>query len=118
MLELLTISYINSCIISDSNICLCLTYNRSFFLGNRPKFGIFHSLFCTDCQSYPLALADLSMAKEAAIACTHPFVLILKLRTSGAFNPAVYSYIKDHVVLLPQNPALLLTLLFSPTQVL
>ncbi len=68
-----------------------------------------------DYQSYPPALADLSMAEEAAIARVHPVVSILKLRPSGAFNPAAYPRIKGHVVLPPQNPALLLTLLPSPT---
>ncbi len=68
-----------------------------------------------DCQLYPLALVDLSMAEEAAIARTHPIVSILKLRPCGAFNPTAYSRIKDHMVLLPQNQAPLLTLLPSPT---
>lgn len=55
------------------------------------------------------------MAEEAAIARAHPVVSILKLRPSGAFNPAAYSCIKGHAVLLPQNPTPLLTLLPSPT---
>ncbi len=58
------------------------------------------------------------MAEEAAIACVHPIVSILKLRPSGAFNPAAYSHIKGHTVLLLENPAPLLTLLPSPTLVL
>ncbi len=71
-----------------------------------------------DCQSYPPALADLSMAEEAAIARAHPIVSILKLRPSGAFNPVAYSCKKGHAVLLPQNPAPWLTLLPFLTLVL
>ncbi len=97
---LLTLSHVNSCAISDDNICLCLTCSRSLLLGNRPKFGILNGLLCVDCQSYPLALADLSMTEEAAIARAYPVVSILKLRPSGAFNLVVYSRIKGHAVLL------------------
>ncbi len=68
-----------------------------------------------DCQLYPPVLADLSMTEEAAIARMYPVVSIFKLRSSGAFNPATYSCIKGHTVLLPQNLAPLLTLLLSPT---
>ncbi len=98
---LLTLSHIDCCAISNNDICLCLTCSRSLSLGNRPKFGILNGLPRVDCQSYPPALADLSMAEEAAITRTHPVVSILKLRPSGVFNPATYSRIKDHTVLLP-----------------
>ncbi len=112
---LLTLSHVDSCAISDDDICLCLTCSRSLSLGNRPKFGILNGLPYVDCQSYPPTLADLSMAEEAAIAHAHPVVSILKLRPSGAFNPASYSRIKGYAVLLPQNLAPLLTLLLSQT---
>lgn len=112
---LLVISNIDSCGISNDDIRLCLIYRKSLLLGNRPKFEIFNGLLCTDCQSYLLTLVDLSMAKKTAIACMHPVVSILKLRPSKTFNPATYSDIKRHVVFLPQNTALLLTLLPSPT---
>ncbi len=112
---LLILSYIDCCAISDNDICLYLTCSRLLLLENRPKFGIFNSLPHMDCQLYPLALADLSMAEEAAIACAYPVVSILKLRPFGVFNPAAYSYIKGHIVLLPQNPASLLTLFPSQT---
>lgn len=68
-----------------------------------------------DCQSYPPMLADLFIAKKAAIARTHPVISILKLKSFGADNPAVYFCIKCHAVLLLQNLALLLTFLPSPT---
>ncbi len=112
---LLTLSHIDCYAISDNHIYLCLTCSRSLSLGNQPKFGIFNSLPRIDCQLYSPALADLSMAEEAAIARAHPVVSIFKLRSSGAFNLVIYSRIKDHTVLLPQNPALLLTLLLSST---
>ncbi len=68
-----------------------------------------------DCQSHFFALVDLFMAEEAAIARMHLVVSILKLRPSGTFNLAAYSCIKGHVVIFPQNPTLLLTLLLSST---
>ncbi len=114
-LGLLILSHIDCCAISNNDIHLCLICSRSLSLGNRPKFGILNGLPRMDCQSYPPALADLSMAEEATIACAHPVVSILKLRPSRAFNPAAYSHIKGHIVLLPQNSAPLLTLLPSPT---
>ena len=51
ILGLLTFSHTDYCAISDNNICLCLTCNRSFLLGNRSKFGIFNGLSCVDCHS-------------------------------------------------------------------
>ncbi len=54
------------------------------------------------------------MAEEAAIAHAHPVTSILKLRPNRGFNPAAYHAIKGHVILLPQNPSLLLSLLPSP----
>ncbi len=68
-----------------------------------------------DCQLYPLVLALLFMAKEVAIAHAHLVVSIFILRPSGAFNLTAYFYIKDHIVLLLQNPAFLLTLFPSST---
>ncbi len=115
MSGLLVIFDVDSCSISADDIRLCPTCCRSLLRGNRPTFGILNGFPRIDCQSYPPVLADLSLAEKAAIACANPVVSILKLRPSGAFNPVAYSYIKGHVVLLLQNPALLLNLLPSPT---
>ncbi|MCJ1349551.1 hypothetical protein MMC31_007792 [Peltigera leucophlebia] len=112
---LLIISNIDSCGISNNGIRLCLTCRNSLSLGNRLKFGILNSLPCVDCQSYPPALGNFSMAEEAANARVHPVMSILKLRPSGTFNPAAYSGIKGHAVFLLQNLTPLLTLLPSPT---
>lgn len=49
-----------------------------------------------------------------AAARAHPVTSILKLRPNRGFNPAAYHAIKGHVVLLPQNPSPLLSLLPSP----
>ena len=117
-LELLVISNIDSCGISDNSICVCLIYRKSLSLGNRPKFGILNGLLCADCQSYPPTLVDFFMAEEAAIVCMHLIVFILKLRPSGIFNLIAYSGIKEHAVFSPQNQALLLTLFLFPTLVL
>ncbi len=98
-LGLLTPSYIDYCAISNNDICLCLTCSRLLLLENQPKFEIFNGLPHVDCQSYPPVLADLSIAKEVVIACVHPVVFILKLRSSEVFNLIAYSYIKGHTVL-------------------
>ncbi len=115
MSRLLVISDIDSCSISADNIRLCPTFCRSLLRGNRPKFRILSNFPRIKCQSYPPILADLSLAKEAAIACAHPVMSILKLRPFRVFNPATYSCIKGHAILFPQNPAPLLNLLPSPT---
>lgn len=110
-------SNIDNVAIFNDNICLCLTYSRSFLLKNRPKFEILNGFPCINCQSYLSMLIDLSMAKEATIAYTHPIISILKLMPSKVFNPVVYSCIKGYAILLLQNLAPLLILL-SPTLVL
>lgn len=54
------------------------------------------------------------MAEKAAIVCIYLVVFILKLWSFKIFNPVVYSDIKEHLVFLLQNLALLLTFfLFS-----
>ncbi len=115
---LLVISDVNSCSISTDDIRLCPTHYRLLLRRNKPKFGILNSLPRIECQSYPLVLADLSLAKKAVITRAHPVVSSLKLRPSEVFNLVAYSRIKGHAILLPQNPAPLLNLLFSPTLVL
>ncbi len=115
MSGLLVISDVDSCSISADGIRLCPTCCKSLLRGNRPKFGILNGLPHIEYQSYLSVLADLSLTKEAAIARAHPIVSILKFRPFGAFNPAAYSRIKGHAVLLPQNLAPLLNLLPSPT---
>ncbi len=115
MSRLLVISDIDSCSISADGIRLCPTCCRSLLHGNRPKFRILNSLLYIECQSYLSVLADFFLVEEAAIARTHPVMSILKLRLSGAFNPATYSRIKGHAILFPQNPTPLLNLLPSPT---
>lgn len=116
--RLLVISNIDSYFIFINSTRLYTTCCRSFLHRNRPKFGIFNGFPHIEYQSYPLVLANLSLAKEAAIARAYPVVPILKLRPSEVFNPAANSRIKGYAVLFLQNPALLLNLLFSPTQAL
>lgn len=112
--RLLTLFYIDSCAIFDNNICYCLIYSNSLLLGNQLKFEIFNGFSCIEYQFYTYMLADLSIGKEAAIACLYPVVSILKLRPFRAFNPVACSSIKDYIVFFPQNLATLLTLFFSP----
>lgn len=100
-MRLLTFFYINSGAISDDDICLCLTYSKSFLLRNQPKFEILNGFPYVDCQSYHLLLADFSIIKEVAIACIYSIISILKLKPSEAFNLAAYSYIKGHAIFLP-----------------
>lgn len=83
---------------SDNDIHFCLICSRLFLLGNQLKPGIFNGLPCMDCQLYLPALADLSIAKEAAMVYAYPVISILKLRPSGAFSLVAYSCIKSYTV--------------------
>lgn len=116
--ELLTPSYINYYAISDNNLYLYLIYSRLLSLENQPKFRILNGFLRVDYQSYHPTLANLSMAEEVAIGCTHPIVSIFILMPFRAFNPVAYSCIKGYTILFLQTPAFLLTLLLSPTLVL
>lgn len=110
---LIMLSEVDCCATSEDSLHLCQKYIRSLSHAERPKFGCGNGLPKIYYQSYPAALEGLSIAKEAAIARAHPVVSILKLKPSGAFNPAAYNRIKGHAVLLPQNPAPLLNFLPS-----
>ena len=79
-----------------------------------PKYGSCNNLPWVNCQLYPVVFFCLSMAEEVVIACAHPIISILKLRPNGSLNLAAYHAINRHVILLPQNPSSLLTLLPSP----
>lgn len=112
---LLVISNVDSYSIFTNSTHLCTICYRSLLCKNRSKFGTLNSFACIECQSYPFILADLSMAKEVTITCACPVVSILKLRLSGAFNLTIYTCIKGHAILFPQNLVFLLNLLSSPT---
>ena len=80
-----------------------------------PKFGSANCINVSPCQKYPDILSDLTPVEEAFIACAHPVMLIIKLRPSGSGSSALYYRIRDHTVVLPQNPGPLLTILPSST---
>lgn len=113
MLIQLTFFYIDYYAISNDNICLYLRCSRWLLFGNQPKFEIFNGFSYVDCQSYLLALADLSITQKATIICIYLVMHIPKLRFSEAFNLAVYSCIKRYAVFLLHNLASLLTILLS-----
>lgn len=106
---------IDSCGISNNNICLYLICKRLLLLRNQPNLRIFNGLPCAGYQSHLFALGHLFIAKKAAIAYVHLVVSILKFRPSRTFNPAANSGIKGHAVFPPQNSAHLLTFLPFPT---
>lgn len=58
-------------------------------------------------------LKDLTSAEEAVITQIHLVIIILKLRLNNTFNPRLYRGIREHSVLLPQNPRRLFDLLLS-----
>lgn len=78
MLGLLSLLHINSCIISDNNICLCSTCSKLFLFGNPSKFEIVNNFLCIDYQFYPPLLGDLFIAEETAIIHMYLVVSILK----------------------------------------
>lgn len=113
-LGLLVLSDLDSCGIVDKVFRFCQQCFLSLQRQELPKYGSCNNLPRVSCQSYPAVLSCLSMAEEAVIARAHPVTSILELRPNGGLNPAAYHAIKGHVVLLPQNPSPLLTLLPSP----
>ncbi len=112
--SLIVLSDLDSCGIVDRKFRFCKQCITSLRNGRCPKYGSTNKLSRAGCQLYPPAFDGLSMAEEAAIARAHPVTSILKLRPNRGFNPTAYHAIKGHVVLLPQNPSPLLSLLPSP----
>ncbi len=111
---LIMLSDLDSCGIVNRKFRFCKQCITSLQINRCPKYGSTNKLLRVSCQLYPPALDGLSMAEEAAIACAHPMTFIIKLRPNRGFNPAAYHAIKKHVVLFPQNPSPLLSLLQSP----
>src|SRR6266516_4430415 len=79
-----------------------------------PKFSASNSVNLTICQEYPPALEDLTPVEECLIAKSHPVGTILKLRPAGHVSPTNYSAIRGHMIVIPQEPGLLLQILPSP----
>ena len=77
----------------------------------------------TTCAQFSLELEGLTLVEKALIARAHPVISILKLRPASGSKPtATYQRIRDHAVVLSQNPGLLLNILpsstFQPHQVI
>ena len=78
---------------------------------NIPKFSAANSVNVTICQHYPSALEDLTAVEECLIAKCHPVGTIIKLRPGG---PSNYNALRDHMIVIPQDPGPLLPILPSP----
>lgn len=77
------------------------------------KFGTTNIINVCACQDYSDILKELMLVEEVVIACIHLIILIPKLKLSSASLLVLYHQIHGHVVILPQNPGLLLDLLLS-----
>src|SRR5271156_700526 len=82
--------------------------------GNIPKFSAENFVNVTMCQHYPSALEELTPVEECLIAKCHPVGTILKLRPGGHPSPTNYNALRGHMIVIPQDPGLLLQILPSP----
>jgi hypothetical protein len=64
----------------------------------------------TLCQEYPGAL-EVTFVEECVIARCHPVGLIIKLRPGGHAASVNYYALKGHMIVLPQDPGPLLSIL-------
>ena len=78
-----------------------------------PKFSARNSMNVSLCQEYPPALEDLTFVEECLIARCHPLGFIVKLRPGGRPASVNYYALKGHMIVLPQDPGPLLTILPS-----
>ncbi len=110
-------------VIVDNDFDYCGRIDNSSYFYNtcygmivekqKPKFGSGNCINVLSYQKYPNVLSDLTPVKKAFITCTHPVMSIIKLRPSRTGSTASNHWIRDHMVVLPQNPGLLFTILFS-----
>lgn len=80
--------------------------------GKNPKFGQRNKVNVPLCQHYPAEFHALTLVEEALIARYRPSGIILKLRR---YDTTGYDGGCDHMIVLPQDPTPLLTILPSPT---
>lgn len=78
-----------------------------------PWYGFVNDINTYTCYSYPIVLQDLTLVKEVVITWAHPITIIIKLRPSCTSVSAFYLRIWRHVVVLPQQLALLFNFLLS-----
>lgn len=68
--------YLDYCSINNSSFCFWKICIKSLKCNKPPKYEFTNAFPQINCQSYPNVLERLSMAKETAIVCAHPVVLI------------------------------------------
>ena len=78
-----------------------------------PKFSGQNLVNVTLCQDYPTSLENLTFVEECLIARCHPVGLIVKLRPKGQAAFINYYGLKGHMIVLPQDPGPLLSILPS-----
>lgn len=109
---------LDNCGQRDNNFSFCQKCFNSISSFKPAKFEAFNFINTTFCQLYPSALDDLTLVEEAVIARAHPVISILKLRPAGVGPAVTYQRVRGHVVVLPQNPGLLLSILPSRSLIL
>jgi hypothetical protein len=66
------------------------------------------------CQAYPSVLDDLTAVEECPIARCHPVGAVFKLRPGGRASAVNYYALRGHMIVIPQDPGPLLSILPSP----
>lgn len=94
------------------NFLFCKSYFRYIKELKSHKFGVTNIIDVCTYQDYLDVLKELILVKKAVIVCAYPIISILKLRPNGVSLLVLYHQILGHAVILPQNPGLLLYLLF------
>jgi hypothetical protein len=98
----------------DQTYTFCTACYKNIDMKRPPKFSGLNNVNVTLCQELPTILSTLTIAEECLIARCHPIGSILKLRPDGKANAAAYFRLRGHVIVLPQEPGPLLSLLPSP----
>ena len=76
-----------------------------------PKFSAANGINMTMCQSYPSVLEGLTAVEECLIARCHPVGAVFKLRPGGRASPVNYYALRGHMIVIPQDPGPLLSIL-------
>jgi len=104
---------LDSCALVENDYLFCRPCYDAIQRECPPKYSALNNVNVCFCQDYPRALRDLTLTEECLIARGHPIASILKLRPNGGRSSVAYNRIRGHVVILPQDPGLLLDILPS-----
>ena len=104
---------LNCCETTTSIYSFCTLCFDNFSKSRISKFESINQVNSIACQNFSDALKNLTLVEEIVIAKVHFFISILKLRFNDITAVTSYQRIRDHAVILSQNPDSLLDILSS-----